>query len=103
MKNKLLYLLISIFILAGFYFGIEKSKIGNEEASYSNLRDAIYKSTVQCYAIEGFYPPDIKYLEDNYGLIVDHNKYVISYSVFASNIMPDIEIFSRNGDTPLVR
>ena len=55
-----------------------------------SVERAITKATVQCYAVEGAYPASLKYLERNYGLILDHEKYIIQYDVFASNIMPTI-------------
>lgn len=78
-----------------FYFSIENVNKQSENKKFDVLTDAIIKSAVQAYAIEGFYPPNIAYLEENYGLIVDHEKYVISYNVFASNLMPEIEIFLK--------
>lgn len=97
MKNKFKILSIMLIILFTFYFyysvnNVQKSR---EEKQFEILSDAIKKSAVQCYAIEGFYPPNIEYLEDNYGLIVDHDKYVISYIVFASNIMPEIIVYFK--------
>lgn len=77
------------------YYGIENAHKKNDEENFKILSDAIVRSAVHCYAIEGFYPPNIKYLEDNYGLIVDHDKYFISYNIFASNIMPEIMVFIK--------
>lgn len=96
-KNKIQILSYVIFILFLIYLivGVDSAKKNNDEERYSILKDAIYRSSVQCYAIEGYYPPNIEYLENNYGLVVDHNKYVINYSVFASNIMPEIEVFLK--------
>lgn len=74
---------------------IDNAKNNSNEESYKILSDAIIRSAVQCYAIEGFYPPDIEYLEENYGLLVDHDKYVVSYSVFASNIIPEVIVFKK--------
>lgn len=68
----------------------------SDAESFKILSDAIIRSAVQCYAIEGFYPPNIEYLEENYGLLVDHDKYFISYSVFASNIIPEVDLFQKN-------
>ncbi|HCD42476.1 MAG TPA: hypothetical protein DEQ64_01820 [Lachnoclostridium sp.] len=56
------------------------------------LRDAIRRASVQCYAIEGRYPPNVEYLEENYGIQIDRNRYDIFYSGFASNFMPDITV-----------
>ena len=79
------------------YIAVDSAQRKSDEESYKILSDAIIRSAVQCYAIEGFYPPDIEYLENNYGLLVDHNKYFVSYSVFASNIVPEVEVFLKNG------
>ena len=56
------------------------------------LRDAIRRASVQCYAIEGRYPPSVDYLEENYGILIDRDKYDVFYSGFASNFMPDITV-----------
>lgn len=96
-KSK--FYIISVIVFALFitylFFGVENAKKSTDEEKHMILADAINRSAVQCYAIEGYYPPNIEYLEDNYGLFVDHNKYVVSYSVFASNIIPQIEVFLK--------
>lgn len=96
-KNKFHIFSIIVFTLLISYllFGVESAKNSTDEEKHLILIDAINRSAVQCYAIEGYYPPNIEYLEKNYGLVVDHDKYIISYSVFASNIMPQIEVFLK--------
>ena len=56
------------------------------------LTQAVRHATVQCYAIEGRYPPSVEYLEEHYGLSIDREKYHVFYSGWASNIMPEITI-----------
>lgn len=56
------------------------------------LRSAIRHACVQCYAIEGRYPPSIQYLTDEYGIQIDETCYDVFYSGFASNVMPDITV-----------
>ena len=53
------------------------------------------RATVQCYAIEGRYPPDLAYLEENYGLILDREHYVYHYRLEGSNLMPEIQVFEE--------
>ena len=60
------------------------------------LTQAIERASVQCYAIEGRYPPSVEYLEEHYGLSIDHHKYNVFYSGWASNIMPDITVIPVN-------
>ncbi|MDD2494824.1 MAG: hypothetical protein PHE29_06480 [Tissierellia bacterium] len=98
MNKNINYLLsIAIFSLLIVYllFGVSKVNKGSKEESYLIIKDAINRSAVQCYAVEGYFPPNIEYLEKNYGLVVDYDKYIVSYNVFASNIMPDIEVFIK--------
>ncbi|MDD2954827.1 MAG: hypothetical protein PHD67_00775 [Oscillospiraceae bacterium] len=61
------------------------------------LRNAVKRAAVQCYAIEGAYPSGVDYLEEHYGLVVDHEKYEVFYSTFGSNIMPDVDVFRKGG------
>jgi len=94
-KFKILSIIVFLLFISFLFFAVESAENGTDDEKFHILRDAIGRSVVQCYAIEGYYPPNIEYLENNYGLVVDHEKYVISYSVFASNIMPEIEVFIK--------
>ena len=60
-----------------------------------SIEETIKKYAVQCYAAEGSYPPDLEYLEKNYGLILDKSNYFYYYEAFSSNFMPDISVYSR--------
>lgn len=56
------------------------------------LKNGIRRASVQCYAIEGRYPPSVQYLQDNYGVQIDEKRYYVFYNGFASNIMPEITV-----------
>ncbi|MDI9495163.1 MAG: hypothetical protein QM227_02715 [Bacillota bacterium] len=93
---KIISVLILIMLIVYFYMAVDNAHKKSDEEGHRILSDAIIRSAVQCYAIEGFYPPDIEYLENNYGLLVDHDKYFVSYRVFASNIIPEVDVFIKN-------
>ena len=59
---------------------------------HKTLREAIARASVQCYAIEGRYLPSVEYLEENYGVQIDRERYNVFYEGFASNIMPEITV-----------
>ena len=63
-----------------------------EDRKLNEVRDTVLSYIAQCYALEGEYPPDLQYLEDNYGLIMDKNRYIYHYEKFASNIFPDVKV-----------
>lgn len=58
-------------------------------------QNAVERAAVLCYATEGFYPPSLAYLEENYGIQVDHARYVVRYEAIASNLMPAIKVVGR--------
>lgn len=73
---------------AGALFFAKKADANGAET----LRTSISHGSVQCYAIEGRYPPSVEYLEENYGIQIDRKRYSVFYSGFASNVMPDITV-----------
>jgi len=66
-----------------------------EQESERIARDAIIHALIACYAAEGSYPASLSYLEERYGVVIDHDKYVIHYGVFASNVLPEVTLKRR--------
>lgn len=95
LKALVLPLLIFFFLIAFLYVGADRTSQTAESEGRKVLEDAVQRATIQCYAIEGMYPPEIAYLEDEYGLVVDTDKYIIHYEVFASNILPTIIVIDK--------
>ena len=60
------------------------------------MEDTIYKAVLNCYAIEGRYPATIDYVEQHYGLQIDHDRYDVFYEIFAENVMPEITVIEKN-------
>lgn len=68
------------------------------------VADSVRRSSVQCYAIEGRFPPTVggvEYLEKNYGLIVDHSRYVVYYESLGDNLIPQIRISVIPPEAPI--
>ena len=59
------------------------------------IREAVRRSALQCYAVEGVYPPDLQYLEENYGLQINHEDFYVAYDAFASNLPPTVRVTRR--------
>ncbi len=77
------------------YFSIDGFDKNNAGKSQSVMEDAIKKAAIHCYAIEGSYPPDLQYLADHYGIILNEDAYIYHYQVFGSNVMPDIIVLEK--------
>lgn len=61
----------------------------------ASIKNTVLQCAVQCYAIEGTYPPDLAYLEDNYGLVYNQDAYIVAYEAYASNELPDITVLKK--------
>ena len=65
------------------------------EAGRAAIKNAVIRSAVECYTVEGSYPQSLSYLEDHYGLTVNHRDYIITYDVFAENQLPSVQVLVR--------
>lgn len=85
-------------VIVGLFVNSAGSFLGRAKSEGADtLGKAIRQASVQCYAIEGRYPPSVEYLEENYGIRIDRERYNVFYSGFASNIMPDITVIPAEG------
>jgi hypothetical protein len=86
-----------IIIVAAFVMTLTMTEQNTNDKFLQSKKDAVVKAVVSCYAIEGVYPPNVDYLREHYGLQVDAKSYIVHYEMFASNIMPDVDVFPRSG------
>jgi hypothetical protein len=84
-----------IILLSLFISGTNHLTSGNAKEQEEILSHAVSQSITECYALEGYYPPSIKYLTDNYGLIYDSSQYMIDYQYIGANLRPDVTIIKR--------
>ena len=63
------------------------------------IKETVIKDCVQCYCSEGVYPSNLEYLEDNYGLIINHDKFIVSYEAFSSNVLPSVKVLVRGEES----
>lgn len=86
--SVLAFIAVIVVFGAGMLFFARKA----DAEGAQTLKKGIQRASVQCYAIEGRYPPNVAYLEENYGISIDRERYNVFYSGFASNIIPDITV-----------
>ena len=96
------FLIICLVIAAALIFAVQRSSARSSQEeireSIASIKDAVHKRALQCYVIEGAYPESLEYLEQNYGLTVNHDDYLIVYSVFAENQPPEVIVrYKRKG------
>lgn len=87
--------LILVAVLAVFVLFSNSMVNTNTAREKEILRNAIDRSVTQCYALEGVYPSDLTYLEENYGLIYNKDQFFVDYQYIGGNLRPDITIIER--------
>lgn len=85
------FLVVILFLLVGLG---SVSRSADDQALLAT-QQAVQRSITQCYALEGSYPPDIAYLEENYGLSYNHEKYTVHYQLTAANLLPQLVILPK--------
>lgn len=95
MKKLIIVTALFCTILLLFCLGISHLEQGQHREDKQILEEALRRTAVACYAAEGFYPPDVAYMQQHYGLRFDENRFTIRYEVFASNLMPDITVLDK--------
>lgn len=79
--------------VAALVFASEDVLEGTRQERLEIAKQSVVRAAVNCYAVEGVYPPNLTYLRERYGLAVDERAYIVHYEAFASNVMPIIEVF----------
>ena len=86
-----LFAAIIIWLIVSVGNASRSSERNRSEAMYTTIMN----SASLCYSIEGEYPPDIEYLENNYGVKINRDKYVVHYEYFGANIRPTVTIIEK--------
>lgn len=95
MKENVVGLAVFAVIALLMLYGLQSAAQNSQSESLRITEDTLRKAVVSCYALEGRYPPDVAYLQEQYGLQLNEEKYIVHYEVFAENIMPEITVLER--------
>lgn len=85
-------MLLVLFAAARLYGLVSRDM---DEQAAAALRQAVVDAAVQCYAVEGKYPESLDVLEQEYGVQINHARFIVTYDVFASNQLPDITVLEK--------
>jgi len=95
MKRTIIALALAVAVVLGFSVSISRLEADRHKEDKQLLSDVLARTAAACYASEGFYPPDVAYMQQHYGLRYDENRYLVHYDRFASNLMPDITVLDK--------
>ena len=88
--------IVLILMLALFFMVFKDSGRDLSDESALAIQEAVQKGAIQCYAVEGVYPPDLEYLENNYGLKINTDDFYVTYDIFASNLPPKVIVTPKH-------
>lgn len=94
----LLPAVIIVFALLLFLYGSANLSDSGSEQEYNVVSNALDRSITQCYALEGTYPPNLAYLQDNYGFTYNTNHFFIDYQYIGGNLRPDVTIIMKESE-----
>ncbi|MDO4566972.1 MAG: hypothetical protein Q4B42_06535 [Oscillospiraceae bacterium] len=96
--KKLLLLVLAAALVCCLFLLARRVSRDLSEQSAEALKLAVIRSAAQCYAVEGVYPSSLGYLEEHYGLVVNHERYIVAYEAFSSNLPPDVEVLEKGAE-----
>ena len=94
-KRTVVAILVVLAVVALLVLGLRALNKSTREQGATALRQSILDAALRCCAIEGSYPLSLSHLEEDYGLRVNHNDYIITYEAYASNIAPSVVVVPR--------
>ena len=91
---RIIYVLCPV-VLIIFWLGISSISETTLNKQKESLENALNRNIIHCYAVEGFYPPSLEYIEEHYGLIYDKDTFFVDYQPIGSNMRPDVTILVK--------
>ena len=77
-KKDVASILIFVALIIAFVLLINGITSKNTNRELQIVRDAVKNAALSCYAVEGTYPDDLKYLREHYHLSYNEERYVRS-------------------------
>ena len=96
-RREIAIVLVMLLVLCGVWILVTRVGKSSGEAQTQFVTEAVHNAALTCYAVEGAYPNDLEYLRKNYGLAYDESRYMVTYSAFASNLLPEIYVTEVGG------
>ncbi len=82
-----------------FVYGTNSIANTTAQKQLESLENAVHRSIIQCYCVEGMYPPSLDYLKEHYGLVYDETSYLVDYQPTGANLPPDVTILPLHHTT----
>lgn len=78
-----------------FLLALNRLEADRQTQGIRQLESSVRRTAAACYGQEGFYPSDLDYLRQVYGLAYPRDRYIVHYEWTASNLMPEITVVEK--------
>ena len=95
LARLLVPLLFTFLVIGMVYVGILQAGMASEAEGIRLLEEALMRVAVHSYAVSGYFPESLAYIEENFAVYIDRTRFVVHYEIFATNMLPDIRVFPR--------
>lgn len=93
-RIRISYFLLPLLLIL-FLYGLSSISESTLSRQQESLETALNRDIIHCYAVEGFYPPSLCYIEEHYGLVYDKDLFFVDYQPVGSNLRPDVTILVK--------
>lgn len=93
--KRVMAFIVIVALLVGAFAVVRVAQAHAREQAVVTVRESVLNAAKQCCAVEGSYPSSLAHLESEYGLVINHDDYVISYEWFADNVLPSVVVTAR--------
>ena len=94
-RRRVVGVLVAVLIVVCIAFAATVSRSIARDQATSSVRQAVVTAAAQCCAVEGSYPSTLAHLEAEYGLVINHNDYVVNYEWLGDNVPPSVVVRPR--------
>ena len=91
MITLLIVIAIAVAVAFTAYIALNNAR----EQAVIAVRESILNAAKQCCSVEGSYPASLSHLENDYGLTINHEDYVVGYEWLGDNIAPAVVVRPR--------
>lgn len=75
---------------------VGNASAATDEERLEQVRQSVENGITLCYAVEGAYPEKLDHLTENYGVVINEDKYLVHYECFAANVRPTVTVIRRD-------
>ena len=95
LRGAIAPIVFTIAVIGMITYGLRQTEEASRAEGLRILEDSIRRAVIIAYAVEGRYPESVEYISEHYGIHIDESRYIVHYSIFASNLLPDITVIER--------